>query len=64
MMDLHTHTQFSDGVGFIHDNVASAEERSLSMVGISDHIHYFTPKKSLIGFIGPKVFAEHLKSMQ
>jgi len=24
----------------------------------------FLPKKSLIGFIGPKVFAEHLKSMQ
>jgi putative hydrolase len=45
MMDLHTHTQFSDGVGFIYDNVASAEEKSLNMIGISDHIHYFTPKK-------------------
>ncbi len=43
MMDLHTHTVFSDGVGRISDNIAEAERRMLGMVGISDHIHYFTP---------------------
>ncbi len=43
MMDLHTHTVFSDGIGQIYDNIAEAERRMLKLVGISDHIHYFTP---------------------
>ncbi|WP_461866359.1 PHP domain-containing protein [Thermococcus sp.] len=43
-MDLHTHTVFSDGIGEISDNIAGAEQRMLKLVGISDHIHYFTPK--------------------
>ncbi len=44
MMDLHTHTVFSDGVGEISDNIARAEQRMLKLIGISDHMHYFTPK--------------------
>lgn len=43
MMDLHTHTRFSDGVGDIRDNIAEAERKGLNIVGISDHIHFFTP---------------------
>lgn len=45
MMDMHTHTQYSDGIGMIRDNVAEAEKKGLELVGISDHIHHFTPKK-------------------
>ncbi|CAB49744.1 PHP domain-containing protein [Pyrococcus abyssi] len=45
MMDLHTHTIYSDGIGMVRDNVAWAEKRGLKIVGISDHIHYFTPSK-------------------
>jgi len=45
MMDLHTHTQYSDGIGMIRDNIAEAEKKRLRIVGISDHIHYFTPKR-------------------
>ncbi|WP_048055315.1 PHP domain-containing protein [Pyrococcus sp. NA2] len=45
MMDLHTHTRYSDGVGLIRDNVAWAEKRGLKIVGISDHLHFFTPSK-------------------
>jgi len=43
MMDLHTHTRFSDGIGYIRDNIAEAERKSLRIVGISDHVHFFTP---------------------
>jgi len=43
MMDLHTHTRFSDGIGYIRDNIAEAERKGLNIVGISDHIHFFTP---------------------
>ena len=43
MMDLHTHTRFSDGIGYIRDNIAEAERKGLKIVGISDHIHFFTP---------------------
>ncbi|RLF78922.1 hypothetical protein DRN44_09730, partial [Thermococci archaeon] len=42
-MDLHTHTRFSDGTGYIRDNIAEAERKGLRIVGISDHIHFFTP---------------------
>ena len=45
MMDMHTHTQYSDGIGTIRDNVAEAEKKALRLIGISDHIHYFTPKR-------------------
>lgn len=41
MMDLHTHTIFSDGIGNIFDNLAVAEGR-VSLLGISDHIHYLS----------------------
>ncbi|MFA4663115.1 PHP domain-containing protein [Pyrococcus kukulkanii] len=43
MMDLHTHTRYSDGIGLIRENVSWAEKRGLKIVGISDHIHFFTP---------------------
>ncbi|MCA6214309.1 PHP domain-containing protein [Thermococcus bergensis] len=43
MMDLHTHTRFSDGIGYIRDNIAEAERKGLKIVGISDHVHFFTP---------------------
>ncbi|ADT84036.1 PHP domain-containing protein [Thermococcus barophilus] len=45
MIDIHTHTQYSDGIGMIGDNVAEAEKKGLKLVGISDHVHYFTPKR-------------------
>ncbi|ANF21913.1 PHP domain-containing protein [Thermococcus piezophilus] len=44
MMDMHTHTSYSDGVGTILENLAEAERKGLRLLGISDHIHYFTPK--------------------
>jgi len=40
--DIHTHSAYSDGVGGIGDNVAAAELRGLSLLGISDHSHYLT----------------------
>ncbi|AIF68925.1 hypothetical protein PAP_02485 [Palaeococcus pacificus DY20341] len=42
MMDLHTHTKFSDGIGDVLDNVAYAEMHGIKLVGISDHIHYLS----------------------
>ncbi|MDK2870614.1 MAG: putative hydrolase [Pyrococcus sp.] len=47
MMDLHTHTIYSDGIGSVIDNVNMAEIRGLRLLGISDHIHFFTPSKFL-----------------
>lgn len=41
MMDLHTHTIFSDGIGDVLENVAHAEGR-VSLLGISDHLHYLS----------------------
>jgi putative hydrolase len=38
--DAHTHTSYSDGLGTVGDNIASAEERGLSLVAITDHSHY------------------------
>ncbi|NJF25390.1 PHP domain-containing protein [Thermococcus sp. Bubb.Bath] len=42
--DTHTHTEYSDGVGSIPDNVAAAEEKGLRLLGITDHSHYLGPK--------------------
>ncbi len=40
--DIHTHTRYSDGRGSIIDNLQAAEKRGLSILGISDHVHYLT----------------------
>ena len=37
LYDLHTHTVYSHGKGCIQDNVKSASEKELKMIGISDH---------------------------
>jgi len=42
--DVHTHTRYSDGIGSIADNVAMAERKGLSLVGISDHSQYLTDR--------------------
>ncbi len=42
--DTHTHTEYSDGIGSITDNIASAEEKGLKLLGITDHSHYLSPK--------------------
>ncbi|ASJ03704.1 hypothetical protein A3L09_02925 [Thermococcus profundus] len=42
--DTHTHTVYSDGVGGIADNIASAEEKGFSLLGITDHSHYLGPR--------------------
>ena len=44
MLDLHTHTTYSDGTGSVPENIAAAEQKGLKLLGISDHIHYLTPK--------------------
>lgn len=35
--NLHTHTTYSDGIGTIDENIASAIERGFVSIGISDH---------------------------
>ncbi|AMQ19503.1 PHP domain-containing protein [Thermococcus peptonophilus] len=42
--DTHTHTVYSDGIGSIADNIASAEEKGLKLLGITDHSHYVVGK--------------------
>ena len=42
--DAHTHTVYSDGSGAIADNIATAEERGLKLLAITDHSHYLGPK--------------------
>lgn len=42
MIDIHTHTKFSDGIGDIPDNIAEAERKRLQIIGISDHLHFFS----------------------
>jgi len=42
--DTHTHTTYSDGRGNILENVETAEKKNLKLLGISDHIHFFTEK--------------------
>jgi len=37
LYDLHTHTTFSHGKGSIFDNVVSARNKGLKMIGIADH---------------------------
>ena len=44
MLDLHTHTTYSDGTGSVPENIAAAEQKGLKLLGISDHIHYLAPK--------------------
>lgn len=38
-MDLHTHTNFSDGRNSARDNIRSAEAYGLEVLGITDHVH-------------------------
>lgn len=52
--DTHTHSVYSDGVGGIMENVAAAELRGLSLVGISDHTHY----------LGGKPFNRYLREIR
>lgn len=42
MMDLHTHTKFSDGIGEVWDNAAYGALNGIRLIGISDHIHYLS----------------------
>jgi len=45
--DVHTHTTYSDGKGSVLENVEAAEERKLRLLGISDHVNFFTEKTLL-----------------
>ena len=40
--DAHTHTLYSDGEGDVVDNIAEAEVKGLSLVAITDHVHYLS----------------------
>jgi len=42
--DVHTHTNHSDGIGSVWENLENAAAAGLEVLGISDHIHYLAPR--------------------